>query len=94
MVLTSKACMEMLIKRTIKLLVGGRLPGRKFQDHFYAAVKDSLGSIFQVFSVRNFDIFCVTGSNLADPKLQPSMVRNKGKPNLESVESRLAQVGL
>jgi len=27
----------------------------------------------------------------ADPKLQPSMVRNKGKPNLESVESRLAQ---
>ena len=57
MVLTSKACMEMLIKRTIKLLVGGRLPGRKFQDHFYAAVKDSLGSIFQVFSVRNFDVF-------------------------------------
>lgn len=27
----------------------------------------------------------------ADPKLQPSMVRNKGKPNLDSVESRLAQ---
>ena len=37
-------------------------------------------------------LVCSTCLHSADPKLQPSMVRNKGKPNLESVESRLAQV--
>ena len=47
-----------------------------------------------VFYVVVFVVFFVTTfTNSADPKLQPSMVRNKGKPNLDSVESRLAQVG-
>ena len=46
--MTTKACKEMLIKRTIMLLPRERLLGRKFQGRFYAAVKDSLGLIFQV----------------------------------------------